>query len=86
MYSKYERHFSDIKSTIVRLISDAYSSFQNERITINVTGSGGLSVSNWLKIPFVQEVIACSKTIETFADDVDVAIELGGEDAKITYF
>ena len=86
IYSKYERHFSDIKSTIFSLINDAYNSFPKERITVNVTGSGGLSVSNWLKIPFVQEVIACSKTIETFADDVDVAIELGGEDAKITYF
>ena len=51
-----------------------------------VTGSGGLSVSKWLNIPFIQEVIACTKTIENIIPRTDVAIELGGEDAKITYF
>ena len=51
-----------------------------------VTGSGGLSVSKWLNIPFIQEVIACTNTIERFVPSTDVAIELGGEDAKITYF
>ena len=85
VFSKYERHFSDIRNTIINLINEAYENFQGE-ITINVTGSGGLSVSKWLNVPFVQEVIACTKTIETFVNSVDVAIELGGEDAKITYF
>ena len=85
VYSKYKRHFSDIRSTIISLMKEAFGVFQGE-ITVNVTGSGGLSVSEWLKIPFVQEVIACTKTIETFIPKTDVAIELGGEDAKITYF
>lgn len=35
---------------------------------------------------FIQEVIACTKTVETYIPQTDVAIELGGEDAKITYF
>ena len=51
-----------------------------------ITGSGGLSYSESLHIQFVQEVIACTKTIETYIPETDVAIELGGEDAKITYF
>lgn len=85
IYSQYKRHFSDIKSTIISLILDANKTF-NGKITVNVTGSGGLSVSKWLNIPFIQEVIACSKTIEKFIPSTDVAIELGGEDAKITYF
>ena len=46
----------------------------------------GLSISKWLSIPFEQEVIACSKAIRLFCPETDVAIELGGEDAKITYF
>lgn len=86
VYSKYERHYSDIRSTIKTLISEAAVYFQKYNITVNVTGSGGLSVSKWLNVPFVQEVIACTKTIESTLGDVDVAIELGGEDAKITYF
>ncbi|MDP4091875.1 MAG: acyl-CoA dehydratase activase-related protein [Bacillota bacterium] len=86
LYSKYQRHFSDIKKTIINLLSEAYLIYENEDLTITVTGSGGLSVSNWLGIPFVQEVIASSISIETFIPETDVAIELGGEDAKITYF
>lgn len=86
IYSKYERHFSDIKYTIVKLLDEAYEKFEKSEITIMVTGSGGLSVSKWLNIPFIQEVIACTNTIEKIIPETDVAIELGGEDAKITYF
>ncbi|GIM28662.1 2-hydroxyglutaryl-CoA dehydratase [Clostridium polyendosporum] len=86
IYSKYKRHFSDIRSTIIALIRDAYKTIKDTDITINVTGSGGLSVSHWLDIPFIQEVIACTNTVEIYIPQTDVAIELGGEDAKITYF
>ncbi|KPU44683.1 activator of (R)-2-hydroxyglutaryl-CoA dehydratase [Oxobacter pfennigii] len=86
VYSRYERHYSDIRNTIKRLINDAYNEFPEWDITIMSTGSGGLSVSKWLDIPFIQEVIASTNTIEKFYPHTDVAIELGGEDAKITYF
>lgn len=86
VYSKYERHYSDIKSTIIELIEEAYKDIGNISCTLSVTGSGGLSVSKWLNVEFVQEVIACSKTVETIIPETDVVIELGGEDAKITYF
>ncbi|MFT8315927.1 MAG: acyl-CoA dehydratase activase-related protein [Clostridium sp.] len=86
VYSKYERHFSDIKNTIVKLLDEAYEIYKENEITIMVTGSGGLSVSKWLDIPFIQEVISCTNTIEKLIPETDVAIELGGEDAKITYF
>ncbi|MCR4944690.1 MAG: 2-hydroxyacyl-CoA dehydratase [Clostridium sp.] len=86
VYSKYERHYSDIRSTIIKLVKEAYSIIGDANITMSVTGSGGLSVSKWLNIEFVQEVIACTKTVEEVIPSTDVAIELGGEDAKITYF
>ena len=86
IYSKYKRHFSDIKSTIIKLINECYDELGDIECTISVTGSGGLSVSKWLNVSFVQEVIACSKTVETIIPQTDVVIELGGEDAKITYF
>ncbi|SHI32590.1 CoA-substrate-specific enzyme activase, putative [Clostridium cavendishii DSM 21758] len=86
IYSKYRRHFSDIKSTIIGLIREGYKTVKDINVTINVTGSGGMSVSKWLDIPFIQEVIACTKTVEELIPETDVAIELGGEDAKITYF
>ncbi len=86
IYSKYKRHFSDIRSTIIDLIKECYEELGNINCKINITGSGGLSVSKWLNLGFVQEVIACSKTVETIIPETDVVIELGGEDAKITYF
>lgn len=86
VYSRYQRHFSDIKSTIINVIKEAYNYFKETNITIMVTGSGGLSVSEWLNIPFIQEVIACTNTVKRFIPCTDVAIELGGEDAKITFF
>jgi len=86
LYSKYKRHLSDIKSTIITMVKGAYHHFKEEEITIMVTGSGGLAVSKWLEIGFIQEVIACSKTVQRLIPKTDVAIELGGEDAKITYF
>jgi len=86
LFSKYQRHYSDIRKTIFSLISEAYNLFSNEDITMMVTGSGGISVSEWLGVSFIQEVIASTKAIETFIPHTDVVIELGGEDAKITYF
>lgn len=86
VYSKYRRHFSDIKSTIIGLIREGYKTVKDINVAINVTGSGGMSVSKWLDIPFIQEVVACTKTVEMLIPETDVAIELGGEDAKITYF
>jgi len=86
IYSKYQRHFSDIRSTIINLIKECYETLGDIECRINITGSGGLSVSKWLNLGFVQEVIACSKTVETLIPRTDVVIELGGEDAKITYF
>jgi predicted CoA-substrate-specific enzyme activase len=86
IYSKYQRHFSDIRSTIIDLIKECYETLGDIDCRINITGSGGLSVSKWLNLGFVQEVIACSKTVETLIPQTDVVIELGGEDAKITYF
>ncbi|OPJ58499.1 2-hydroxyacyl-CoA dehydratase [Clostridium oryzae] len=86
IFSKYRRHFSDIKKTIAGLFEEAYKLYGKNQITIMITGSGGLSVSKWLGIPFIQEVISCTHTVEKYAPNTDVAIELGGEDAKITYF
>lgn len=85
VYGEYKRHFSDIKSTIKETVLEGYKFFKNERVTVMVTGSGGLSVTKWLSIPFVQEVVASTKSIDLFIPQTDVAIELGGEDAKITY-
>jgi predicted CoA-substrate-specific enzyme activase len=86
VYGKYQRHFSDIKKTVIELLKGAYIEFHDKEITIMITGSGGMSLASCIDISFIQEVIAGTKAVEAFHPQTDVAIELGGEDAKITYF
>nr|WP_312579465.1 acyl-CoA dehydratase activase-related protein [Sedimentibacter sp.] len=85
IHKEYKRHFSDIKNTVTQIIEKSSQYLKDSFIKISVTGSGAIDVSRYLDIPFVQEVSASTKAIEKFIPDTDVAIELGGEDAKITY-
>lgn len=82
-YAVYRRHHADVRATIVEVLSEAARDFGDKRMTIAITGSGGLLLAQWLGIEFVQEVIASKTAVETFIPKTDVAIELGGEDAKI---
>jgi len=86
IFSDYKRHFSDITASVSKMLERAYEEVGDIDMLACVTGSGGLSVGKWLQIPFVQEVIAASSAVKAFIPGTDVAIELGGEDAKITYF
>ena len=81
----YERHFSNIKQTIRQISEYAGPILNGRRFSIVFTGSAGMGVAKSGKFPFVQEVIACTKAIRCRIPQTDVAIELGGEDAKITY-
>lgn len=85
-YKKYLRHLSDVRKTVKDIIIDAKDVLSDKLISMSITGSGGLNLAENLEIPFVQEVIASTEAVEKFAGETDVAIELGGEDAKITYF
>ena len=86
IYSDYRRHLSDIRSSLQRLLKGCYQELGDIPVAISMTGSGGLSLAKQLNINFIQEVVACTKAVQTFIPETDVAIELGGEDAKITYF
>ena len=86
LFSDYQRHFANIRETLSDLLQKVYGKLGNITIHPMITGSGGLTLANHLKVPFVQEVIAVSTSLQTFAPVTDVAIELGGEDAKIIYF
>lgn len=85
IYQDYVRHFSDIKKAALSLLSDVQDRFPDSEAALTVSGSSGLSLSKLGEIPFVQEVIACTKAISERIPQCDTAIELGGEDAKIIY-
>lgn len=86
VFSDYERHFANIKETLYGLVSKALKELGDVTVSAVITGSGGLTLANHLGIPFTQEVIAVSTALSEYAPKTDVAIELGGEDAKIIYF
>ncbi|MDW7663210.1 MAG: BadF/BadG/BcrA/BcrD ATPase family protein, partial [Bacillota bacterium] len=86
VFKDYRRHFSDIKKTVTELFDEVHELFSTATLKFMVTGSAGLSLAESLGVSFIQEVVACTKAIKKYAPDTDVAIELGGEDAKIMYF
>ncbi|MDE6982732.1 MAG: 2-hydroxyglutaryl-CoA dehydratase, partial [Lachnospiraceae bacterium] len=86
LFSDYERHFANIRETLSGLITKAFEKLGDLKLSPVITGSGGLTLAKHLEIPFVQEVVAVSTALSDYAPQTDVAIELGGEDAKIIYF
>lgn len=86
LFSDYQRHFANIQETLSNIIKKAYDALGDMEFAPVITGSGGLTISKHLNIPFVQEVVAVSTALKAEAPQTDVAIELGGEDAKIIYF
>lgn len=87
IHKAYKRHLSDSKKTIIGLFKNALKKFDSDsKFSLIFTGSGAISLAKYLKVPFIQEVIACKNAITTYAPSTNVAIELGGEDAKIIYF
>ena len=86
IFADYKRHFANIQETLADLLQEAFDQYGEMTLHPVITGSGGLTLANHLGVPFTQEVIAVSTSLQKLAPKTDVAIELGGEDAKIIYF
>ena len=86
IYCDYQRHFSDTKNTVCNVLSSLADKYPDSEFTIALTGSGAMSASKFLDLPFIQEVVSCKRAVEKYIPQTDVVIELGGEDAKIIYF
>ena len=86
LFADYKRHFANIQETLADLLREGEEKLGALTVEPVITGSGGLTLSKHLDIPFVQEVVAVATSLKDYAPQTDVAIELGGEDAKIIYF
>ena len=86
LFKTYIRHNGKVKETLQNILQQLHPEYAEQSFTINITGSAGMGLADRIKLPFVQEVIALSKTIRTFYSDFSTFIELGGEDAKIVLF
>ncbi len=85
LYGEYRRHFAKIQPAMQELLNDAKAKLGDFDMKLKITGSGSINLGKALNLPFVQEVAAVASAIERMAPGTDVAIELGGEDAKIIY-
>lgn len=85
IYSNYERHYSKVREKLIEELYNIKGLIYDKRFKIAITGSAGYGISKEYNIPFVQEVFASTLAIKKYYSDVDVAIELGGEDAKIIF-
>lgn len=85
-YKRYLRHHAELYMTLKNVLKDLYDTYGNITIKAAVTGSGGISISKQLDLPFIQEVIAGCRAVKQYIPDTNVMIELGGEDAKLTFF
>ncbi|MBQ2204409.1 MAG: 2-hydroxyacyl-CoA dehydratase [Lachnospiraceae bacterium] len=86
LYGEYRRHLANIQSCLSDLLKEALAKLGDLDVNTCITGSGGFSLANALNVNFTQEVIAVSTSLKKLNDKCDVAVELGGEDAKIIYF
>ncbi|MDR3207751.1 MAG: hypothetical protein LBT60_05410, partial [Oscillospiraceae bacterium] len=85
LYAQYRRHRSDVRGELALLLEEMAAGLPGLSAPLRVTGSAGMGVSQELGLPFVQEVVAATAAVDRFLPETDVFIELGGEDAKITY-
>ncbi len=86
VYSRYERHFSQVRQKTLEMIEAIEDRLSGRVFTVAVSGSAGLGMANAASLPFVQEVYATAESVRTLQPDTDAVIELGGEDAKIIFF
>ncbi|MEG1753948.1 MAG: BadF/BadG/BcrA/BcrD ATPase family protein, partial [Christensenella sp.] len=85
LFERYRRHFSDVRGELLNLFEEVAKECGEYKVTSAITGSGGLSVAKLLGLPFIQEVVAGARATQKYIPQADVVLELGGEDAKITY-
>ena len=86
LYGDYRRHHAHTQQTLADLLREARAALGECALRCAITGSGSINLGRALDIPFVQEVVAVATALEKRYPQTDVAIELGGEDAKIIYF
>ena len=84
-YHRYERHHADVREKTAQMLKDALQELGDISVVVTISGSAGLGISEDLGLPFVQEVFATKAACEKLIPNADVAIELGGEDAKILF-
>lgn len=85
IFSHYERHFSQVRSKTLEILNSAKDILSGHELSVAISGSAGMGLADSADISFIQEVFATEKAVHKFLGDVDIVVELGGEDAKILF-
>ena len=85
VFRRYERHRAQIAMLCEVLLHAVMAKFPGERFQLGISGSAGMGLAEELDIDFLQEVYATRVALRQMAPQADVAVELGGEDAKILF-
>ena len=86
VFSDYRRHNTDIREALKAAYKKMYDTVGNCNMRVKFTGSVGMGYAERFKAPFVQEVVASAKLIETKYSHVRTFIDIGGEDSKMIFF
>ena len=85
LFTHYERHMSQVRTKTLEILEKVKALVGDEEFTVAISGSAGLGLANSANVSFVQEVFATEKAVRLLLGDVDIVVELGGEDAKILF-
>ena len=86
MHSAYVPHHYRVRETLRILWRQLMAKVCEGALHLAFTGKGAAEFSSALQIPFVDEVQAETEALRRFHPEVDVAVSLGGEDARMMYF
>jgi predicted CoA-substrate-specific enzyme activase len=86
LFSRYRRHNAYQAETVRAVLGEVREAFPGEAFRAAVCGSGGKPIADAVGAHFIQEVVANAIAVRTFYPEARVAIELGGQDAKVVFF
>lgn len=86
VYKDYQRHHADVLNTLIYSLSLMRKKLGEVKVSIKVTGSAGMGLSERYDFSFIQEVVSATKVIEVKYPSVKTLIDIGGEDSKMIFF
>ena len=86
LFSRYKRHHAKAGEVVASLLKELLEEKGDADVSVCITGSVGMGMSERYSLPFIQEVVAATRAIQKDYPQVASMIDIGGEDAKIVFF
>jgi predicted CoA-substrate-specific enzyme activase len=86
LHYSYQRHNALQAQKVFDLLHEAHGLYPEKNFGVAFCGSGGQPFAEATRAFFVQEVVANALAVRAMYPETRVAIELGGQDAKVIFF